>query len=186
MAATLSQKNGFSLALEALASSSEPDPSPEIAFGVRCGPLGGRGIFEPKGSDGGGLGGPRPVLGGGGGRGPGLTPAGGIGGGGGPGGRVPTLAEAGFIEGGGAGGCGGGLALIGAGGSGGRGSALPGGDFKGGNPGGEIPTLPGGSGSCELVLPDVSEDSVEALAAPATAPNDDFPSKEICTALDSM
>ena len=181
MAATLSQKNGFSLALEALASSSEPDPSPEIAFGVRCGPLGGRGILEPKGIDGGGLGGARPVLGRGGGRGPGLAP-GGIGGGGG---RGAILAEAEFIAGGGAGG-GGGLALIGAGGSGGRGCALPGGDFKGGNPGLEIPTLPGGSGRSELVLPDVSEDSAEALVVPATAPNDDFPSEEICRTLDSI
>lgn len=102
-----------------------------------------------------------------------MAPDGG-GGGGGPGGWGPTLAEAGILDGGGAGGGGGALALIGAGGAG------------GGNPGGEGATLPGGNGSCDMVLPDVSVDSPEALAAPAAAPNDDFPSKEICRASDSM
>ena len=124
------------------------------------------------------------MLGGGGLGGPALAP-GGRGGGGGPGGRELTLAEAGFIGGGGGGG-GGGLAPIDAGGSGVKRSALPGGGFKGGNPAGEVPNLPGGNGSCELVLPDVSEDSAEALEAPATAPNDDFPSKEIRRSLGSM
>ncbi|KAK8506418.1 hypothetical protein V6N12_034150 [Hibiscus sabdariffa] len=78
----------------------------------------------------------------------------------------------------GAGGGGGGLALMGAGGSGGRGSALSGECFKGGKLDGKAPILPGGSGSNGLVLPDISEDSAEALVAAATAPNDDLPSKE--------
>lgn len=161
------------MALEAL-----PEPGPP-----RPGAFGGRGPFEPKG--GGGLG-PPPAFGGGGGGAPALegggggAPAFGGGGGGAPGGGGPTLVEADFREGGGGGG---GADLAGTGASGVR-SSLPGGGFKGGNPPG--PALPGGKGSSELALPGVSEDSDEALAASAAAPSDEFPSKEICRASDSM
>lgn len=155
------------MALEALL---EPGPPLPGAFGAR-------GPFEPKG--GGGLG-PPPAFGGGGGGAPAFEGGGGgapaFGGGGGG----TALVEADFREGGGGGG---GAALAGAGASGVR-SSLPGGGFKGGNPPG--PALPGGKGSSELALPGVSEDSDEALAASAASPTDDFPSKEICRASDSM
>lgn len=95
MARTLSQKNGFSLVLGALASPSAPAPSLEDE--CFC-PRGGLGTFEPDGIGGGGRG-AGPPLGGGGGGGPGF---------GGGGGALGAGAGAGGGRGAGGGGGGGG------------------------------------------------------------------------------
>ena len=182
MARTLSQKNGFNLALGASASSSIPAPSLDAVLEGCFDPRGGRGTFGPEGIGGGGRG-AEPPIGGGRVRGPGFTLGAIGGGGGGPGGRGPVLLDD-FAGAGGAGGGGGGVepALLGgglrlAGGSGGSGSALPGGGFKKGL----LPVPPGGCGTGVFILL-----SPEDLAAALTAPNDILSSSDTLRASDLL
>lgn len=173
-ARTLSQKNGFNLALGTPDSSISSSPKPKG--------LGGRGGFAPLCANGGGRGGAIPLLGGGGGRGPALPGIGG-GGGGGPGGRTEFP---GGLGGGGAGGGGGGggLAMLDGGlkdegRSGGRGTALPGGGFRGGKISEVTGTAPGGGGTKPLLLPAIFVDPKDELLAIPAAPKDGGPCIEV-------
>lgn len=191
-ARTLSQKNGFNLAL------GTPDSS--ISSSPEAKGFGGRGGFAPLGANGGGRGGAIPLLGGGGGRGPALPGAGG-GGGGGPGGRheFPGGLGGGGGGGGGAaaaaagggGGGGGGLAMLDGGlkdegRSGGRGTALPGGGFKGGMISGVTGTAPGGGGTKPLVLPAIFVDPKDELFGIPVAPKDGGPCIEVRAPSETM
>lgn len=184
-ARTLSQKNGFNLAL--LAPSSILPSSPN--FGARGG-------FAPFGATGGGRGAAAPLLrGGGGGRGPALLPGAGGGGGGTPGGQ--TAFPGGLEDGGGAGGGGGGGPAMldgalkdeggsGGRGSGGRGTALPGGGFRGGIIFEVTGTAPGGGGNKPLVPSAIYDDPKDDLLAIPAAPKDGGPCTEVRASSETM